>query len=207
MLCWLLWQYADSREVDWSRQYAQSQETWLDALVWPWGYYHACLFKKLESVSRRLQHLTSLQHLIIWKCPEIKDLPEELLPSLFSLDINRCTDELEEKTSKRGVYWPLISYIYPTCRRGSLSPVSHALCKNHLRIFFFFSFFFLFFFMKYLPHLITSCLRTQMEFYWLLIFWIILLITFVCAYKQTTNVNRHSWLFWLDTGMNVTPLC
>ncbi|GJY50679.1 NB-ARC domains-containing protein [Tanacetum coccineum] len=59
-------------------------------------------FKKLESVSKGLQHLTSLQHLYIWECPKIQDLPGELLPSLLSLTINKCTDELKEKT-RRGV--------------------------------------------------------------------------------------------------------
>ncbi|PWA27330.1 NBS-LRR protein [Artemisia annua] len=68
-------------------------------------------FKKLESVSVGLQHLTSLQHLTIDGCPKIQDLPEELLPSLLCLYINGCTDELKEKTSRRGSYWPRISYI------------------------------------------------------------------------------------------------
>ncbi|PWA87370.1 NBS-LRR resistance-like protein [Artemisia annua] len=68
-------------------------------------------FKKLKSVSNGLQHLTSLQHLSIIFCPKMKDLPEELLPSLLSLGIEGCTDEMKEKTSRRGSYWPLISYI------------------------------------------------------------------------------------------------
>ncbi|PWA58974.1 NB-ARC domains-containing protein [Artemisia annua] len=68
-------------------------------------------FEKLETVSKGLQHLTSLQHLHIQSCPTMKDLPEELLPSLLSLGISGCTDELKEKTSRRGSYWPLISYI------------------------------------------------------------------------------------------------
>ncbi|PWA63550.1 NB-ARC domains-containing protein [Artemisia annua] len=69
-------------------------------------------FKELESVSTGLQHLTSLQHLSIQNCPKMKDLPEELLPSLLSLQIYGCPDEqLKEKTSRRGSYWPLISYI------------------------------------------------------------------------------------------------
>nr|GEV51617.1 NB-ARC domains-containing protein [Tanacetum cinerariifolium] len=68
-------------------------------------------FEKLESVSMGLEHLTSLQHLCIDDCPKMKDLPEMLLPSLLSLEITGCTDELKDKTSIRGSYWPCISYI------------------------------------------------------------------------------------------------
>ncbi|GKD20157.1 NB-ARC domains-containing protein, partial [Tanacetum coccineum] len=34
-----------------------------------------CGFAKLERVSKGLQHLTSLQHLYIWGCPKMKELP------------------------------------------------------------------------------------------------------------------------------------
>ncbi|GKB29046.1 NB-ARC domains-containing protein [Tanacetum coccineum] len=68
-------------------------------------------FGKLESVSMGLQHLTSLQHLVIWNCPKIQDLPETLLPSLLTLNIYGCPDNLKEKISRRGSYWPLVSYI------------------------------------------------------------------------------------------------
>ncbi|PWA87942.1 NBS-LRR resistance-like protein [Artemisia annua] len=47
-------------------------------------------FDNLETVSEGLQHLTSLQHLIIERCPKIKDLPETLLPSLLHLYISEC---------------------------------------------------------------------------------------------------------------------
>ncbi|PWA83345.1 NB-ARC domains-containing protein [Artemisia annua] len=74
-------------------------------------HLHLWRFEQLESVSKGLQHLTSLQHLYIDGCSKMKDLPEELLPSLLSLKIRGCTAELKEKTTRRGSYWPLISYI------------------------------------------------------------------------------------------------
>ncbi|GJS10399.1 NB-ARC domains-containing protein [Tanacetum coccineum] len=68
-------------------------------------------FGKLESVSMGLQHLASLQHLNIENCRKIEDLPETLLPSLLTLTIWECPDNLKEKISRRGSYWPLVSYI------------------------------------------------------------------------------------------------
>ncbi|PWA55013.1 NBS-LRR resistance-like protein [Artemisia annua] len=67
-------------------------------------------FKKLESLSVGLQHLTSLEHLFIYNCPKIINLPEMLLSSLLSLRIYDCPN-LKEKCSRRGAYGPLISYI------------------------------------------------------------------------------------------------
>ncbi|PWA37493.1 NBS-LRR protein [Artemisia annua] len=67
-------------------------------------------FDKLETVSEGLQHLTSLQRLIISGCPKMKDLPEKLLPSLLSLEIRGCPD-LKERCSRGGSYWPKISHI------------------------------------------------------------------------------------------------
>ncbi|CAI9261756.1 unnamed protein product [Lactuca saligna] len=40
-------------------------------------HLHIEEFEKLESVSRGLQRLTSLQHLFIWNCPKTIDLPEK----------------------------------------------------------------------------------------------------------------------------------
>nr|XP_043628361.1 putative disease resistance RPP13-like protein 1 [Erigeron canadensis] len=67
-------------------------------------------FEKLETVSRGLQHLTSLQRLSFYTCPNIKDLPEMLFPSLLSLRICDCP-YLKERCSRNGSYWPLISHI------------------------------------------------------------------------------------------------
>ncbi|XP_035837651.1 putative disease resistance protein RGA1 [Helianthus annuus] len=68
-------------------------------------------FDNLESLSTGLQHLTSLQHLAIFSCPKVNDLPETLLPSLLSLRILECP-KLKERCEGRGShYWPLISHI------------------------------------------------------------------------------------------------
>ncbi|XP_022002903.2 putative disease resistance protein At3g14460 [Helianthus annuus] len=69
-------------------------------------------FDNLESLSTGLQHLTSLQHLTIYSCPKLNDLPETLLPSLLSLRIPNGCPKLKERCSGRGShYWPLISHI------------------------------------------------------------------------------------------------
>ncbi|PWA36361.1 NBS-LRR resistance-like protein [Artemisia annua] len=68
-------------------------------------------FKKLETFSEGLQHLTSLQHLFISFCPKIKNLPEKLLPSLLSLDIRGRCPNLKERCRRGGSYWPQISHI------------------------------------------------------------------------------------------------
>ncbi|KAJ0557714.1 putative leucine-rich repeat domain superfamily [Helianthus annuus] len=67
-------------------------------------------FDKLESLSTGLQHLTALQHLSIWGCPQMIHLPETLLPSLLSLTIYKCP-KLKERCEGGSHYWPLISHI------------------------------------------------------------------------------------------------
>ncbi|KAI7748804.1 hypothetical protein M8C21_032862 [Ambrosia artemisiifolia] len=52
-------------------------------------------FVDLESLSTGLQHLTSLQHLRIWKCPKLIHLPETLLAPLLSLRMWEC-QKMEE---------------------------------------------------------------------------------------------------------------
>ncbi|XP_035837596.1 putative disease resistance protein At3g14460 isoform X2 [Helianthus annuus] len=76
-------------------------------------------FKKLKSVSVGLQHLTSLQHLFLSDCPRMKHLPDILLPSLLSLNIEECP-KLEGRCSRRGSYWSRISHI-PCIRRNTES--------------------------------------------------------------------------------------
>ncbi|KAJ0478578.1 putative P-loop containing nucleoside triphosphate hydrolase, leucine-rich repeat domain superfamily [Helianthus annuus] len=79
-------------------------------------------FKKLKSVSVGLQHLTSLQHLFLGDCPKMKHLPENLLPSLLSLNIAECR-KLEGRCSRRGSYWSRISHI-PSIRINTESFLS-----------------------------------------------------------------------------------
>ncbi|KAK9079616.1 hypothetical protein SSX86_001289 [Deinandra increscens subsp. villosa] len=68
-------------------------------------------FDEVESLSLGLQHLTSLEHLEIWKCPKMKHLPETLLPSLLSLRICECQSLKERCDGRASHYWPLISHI------------------------------------------------------------------------------------------------
>ncbi|KAI7731792.1 hypothetical protein M8C21_009187 [Ambrosia artemisiifolia] len=68
-------------------------------------------FDKLGSLSMGLQHLTSLQHLTIKRCPKMKHLPKQLLPKLLSLKIKDCP-KLTKRSGGRGShYYPLISHI------------------------------------------------------------------------------------------------
>ncbi|KAJ0475632.1 putative leucine-rich repeat domain superfamily [Helianthus annuus] len=74
----------------------------------------ASLVTLILNVSEGLQHLTSLQHLGIWLCPKLRDLPETQLPSLLSLAVIECSPELRKKCSpgrRKGKYWSIISQI------------------------------------------------------------------------------------------------
>ncbi|KAI7741895.1 hypothetical protein M8C21_008877, partial [Ambrosia artemisiifolia] len=80
-------------------------------------------FEELESVSMGLQHLTSLEHLHFFNCPNLMDLPDMLLPSLLSFRIRNCPN-LNDRCSTRGCYWPLISDI--PCIDTPFGPLSEA---------------------------------------------------------------------------------
>nr|XP_043609901.1 putative disease resistance RPP13-like protein 1 [Erigeron canadensis] len=71
--------------------------------------------KELETVSKGMKHLTSLEYLYIWRCEKLRDLPETLLPSLSSLRLIFPSVELRKKCSsdrkRKGKYWPIISQI------------------------------------------------------------------------------------------------
>nr|XP_043630573.1 putative disease resistance protein RGA4 [Erigeron canadensis] len=74
-------------------------------------FLHISEFEKLESLSAGLEHLTSLQHLLIHTCPKLKQLPKMLLPSLLRLVISDCPKLKERSTGRGSHYWPLISHI------------------------------------------------------------------------------------------------
>ncbi|KAD6453339.1 hypothetical protein E3N88_08044 [Mikania micrantha] len=78
-------------------------------------------FEELESSSVGLQHLTSLQHLHLFNCPNLMDLPEMLLPTLLSFRTKNCPN-LKQRCSTGGCYWPLISDI--PCIDAPLRPLS-----------------------------------------------------------------------------------
>ncbi|KAI3504054.1 hypothetical protein L1887_32598 [Cichorium endivia] len=89
-------------------------------------------FEKVESVSMGLQHLTSLQHLLISNCPKTIDLPEMLLPSLLSLRIYECPNLKESgyhfnlKTSASRNQHVLDFFIcFSTSRKIKLQRVIH----------------------------------------------------------------------------------
>ncbi|XP_071719672.1 putative disease resistance RPP13-like protein 1 [Rutidosis leptorrhynchoides] len=77
-------------------------------------HLHISGFEELESVSKGMEHLTSLEQLKIHDCPKLKDLPETQLPSLSLLQLRNPSRELSKKCRRRrrkGKYWPTISQI------------------------------------------------------------------------------------------------
>ncbi|XP_071719721.1 putative disease resistance RPP13-like protein 1 [Rutidosis leptorrhynchoides] len=68
-------------------------------------------FEELESVSKGMEHLTFLEHLIIYDCLKLRDLPETLLPSLSLLQVTGCSQKLIKKCRIQGKYWATISHI------------------------------------------------------------------------------------------------
>ncbi|KAJ0611474.1 putative P-loop containing nucleoside triphosphate hydrolase, leucine-rich repeat domain superfamily [Helianthus annuus] len=73
-------------------------------------YLYISDFMDMESLSMGLQHLTCLEELVIISCPNLKDLPVTLLPSLSRFWVNYCP-KLRKKCSRKGKYWPIISQI------------------------------------------------------------------------------------------------
>ncbi|KAM0051097.1 putative P-loop containing nucleoside triphosphate hydrolase, leucine-rich repeat domain superfamily [Helianthus debilis subsp. tardiflorus] len=73
-------------------------------------YLYISDFMDMESISMGLQHLTCLEELVIISCPNLKDLPVTLLPSLSRFWVNYCP-KLRKKCSRKGKYWPIISQI------------------------------------------------------------------------------------------------
>lgn len=65
----------------------------------------------LESLSKDLKHLTSLEELVIFSCPKVRDLPVTLLPSLSRLWVKKCPKLGKKCHTKKGNYWPIISQI------------------------------------------------------------------------------------------------
>ncbi|KAI3811648.1 hypothetical protein L1987_21374 [Smallanthus sonchifolius] len=70
-------------------------------------------FMELESLPEGMQHFMCLQHLGIYRCPKLRDLPETLLPSLSCLSVDTDSSmKLRKKSrSRKGMYWPIISQI------------------------------------------------------------------------------------------------
>nr|XP_043634700.1 putative disease resistance RPP13-like protein 1 [Erigeron canadensis]XP_043634701.1 putative disease resistance RPP13-like protein 1 [Erigeron canadensis] len=69
-------------------------------------------FVNLKSLSKGLQHLTSLEGLVIDSCPKLVDLPpEELLEKLLSLKVYYCPKLQQKCHSKKGNYRHILSQI------------------------------------------------------------------------------------------------
>ncbi|CAK7329161.1 unnamed protein product [Dovyalis caffra] len=68
--------------------------------------------KKLKSISSGIQHLTSLEQLRFWDCPELQVLPKEGFPAALGLlQIINCPLLGERCLEEEGDYWPIIAHI------------------------------------------------------------------------------------------------
>ncbi|KAK9057503.1 hypothetical protein SSX86_022339 [Deinandra increscens subsp. villosa] len=74
-------------------------------------YLYVSDFMDIESVSTGLQHLTCLEELVIYSCPNLKDLPVTLLPSLSRFWVKYCPKLRKKCQRRKGKYWPVIAQI------------------------------------------------------------------------------------------------
>jgi hypothetical protein len=100
-------------------------------------------FPNLKSLDKEgLQHITSLQRLLILNCPELKCMPEDGLPaSLSTLRIYECSLLKKEWQTKKGKEWRKIAHI--TCKYidgnliNELPPLSFIISTFTVRYFLF----------------------------------------------------------------------
>ncbi|KAK1428585.1 hypothetical protein QVD17_17423 [Tagetes erecta] len=74
-------------------------------------YLYITDFMDIQSISIGLQHLTCLEELVIYSCPNLRDLPVTLLPSLSRFWVKYCPKLRKKCHSRKGKYWPVISQI------------------------------------------------------------------------------------------------
>jgi Leucine-rich repeat (LRR) protein len=68
--------------------------------------------ENLKSISRGLQHLTSLEELNIFECPILRFFPSEGFPLSLGCLCIRDSPLLEERCLKeKGDYWSIIAHI------------------------------------------------------------------------------------------------
>ncbi|CAK7329182.1 unnamed protein product [Dovyalis caffra] len=85
--------------------------------------------KKLKSISSGIQHLTSLEALTFWDCPELQVLPKEGFPAtLRNLQILNCPLLGERCLKEEGDYWPIIAHI----RQVVVYPKSQKRIRSHV---------------------------------------------------------------------------
>ncbi|GAY60946.1 hypothetical protein CUMW_206010, partial [Citrus unshiu] len=88
-----------------------------DLLSSPWfpaslTVLHISYMPNLESLSLIVENLTSLEILILCKCPKLDYFPEQRLPkSLLQLTINGCPLIEKRWRKDKRKYWPMITHI------------------------------------------------------------------------------------------------